>query len=73
MQMALDLMVDLVVAEVETLDQKDLEHQVKEMMVELLPMVVAVAVVLVLLEVSAVVLLVVMVVLERHIQSQVLP
>ena len=33
MQMALDLMVDLVVEEVETLDQKDLEHQVKEMMV----------------------------------------
>ena len=73
MQMALDLVVELVVAEVETLDQKDLEHQVKEMMVELLPMVVAVAVVLVLLEVSAVVLLVVMVVLERHIQSQDLP
>ena len=64
MQMALDLMVDLVVEEVETLDQKDLEHQVKEMMVELLPMVVAVAVVLVLMEVIAVVLLVVMVVLD---------
>ena len=64
MQMALDLMVDLVVEEVETLDQKDLELLNKEMMVELLPMAVAVAVVLVLLEVIAVVLLVVVVVLD---------